>query len=299
MNIWKDIGLKVNEIGGIWPSYAALGSFTLYLMGYLSLRFHLMAIGVGTDMAIFDERYLFAGAKFLVYFVATIPSLFLIILALVVLIYIPYRLLPEVIRTRLSTASRSLSEKFWAWWSVSNRLVLGGIVFSVVMIQMVMRKCFFFSNLLLAKELPKEAWLSSLLLDNKDYLIEFYFIGLVVSTVITAVVFLVVRSRELQTNFSHFLSGLLAFLAFVQILLLPVNYGIFIADKEMPLVSQDFGEGQDAWLVWEGKEGVTFLVRSVQDDRKLVTLLREDVKEIEILGYDHIFQVLFQKDFCR
>lgn len=294
MNLWKDIGAKVKEIGGGWSSYAALGSFTLYLMGYLSLRFHLTAIGIGADMAILDERYLFAGARFMVYFASAIPSMILLVLALAVLIYLPYRLFPEGIRTRLRGAAGSLLDKLWAWWSVSNRLVLTGIVFSVLIIQLVMRQCFFFSNLLLAKHLPEPAWLSSLLLDSSGF-IEFYFMGLIAATAVTAFIFLVVRSRELQTTFSHFLSGLLAFLVCVQILLLPINYGILIADKEMPRVSQNFGKGQEAWLVWEGKEGVTFLVRGVKDDKKLVTLLRKDLKEIKILGYDSIFQVLFQK----
>ncbi len=294
MEVWKDIGAKVKEIAGSWTYYAALGSFTLYLMGYLSLRFHLTVIGIGTDMAILDERYLFAGAKFLVHFVTTIPSLILLILALAILIYFPYRLLPEGIRARLRISVVSLLEKVWAWCSVSNRLVLTGIFFAVLMIQLVMRQCFFFSNLLLAEHLPEPAWLSSLFLDRSG-LVEIYFIGLVAATAVTAGIFLVVRSREVKSSFSHFLSGLLVFLACVQILLLPVNYGIFIADKDVPVVSQDFGEGQEAWLVWEGKEGVTFLVRSVKDGKRLVTLLRNDVKEIKILRYDSIFDVLFSR----
>lgn len=294
MNLWKDIGAKVKEIAGGWSSYAALGSFTLYLIGYLSLRFHLTAIGIGTDLAILDERYLFAGAKFMVYFASAIPSMILLILAPAVLIYLPYRLFPERIRTRLKGAAGSLLDKIWAWWSVSNRLAITGIIFSVLMIQLVMRQCFFFSNLLLAERLPEPAWLSSLLLDSSGF-IDIYFMGLVAATAIAAFIFLVVKSREVQTPFSHFLSGLLAFLVCVQILLLPINYGILIADKEMPRVSQDFGKGQEAWLVWEGKERVTFLVRGVKDDKKLATLLRNDVKEIKILGYDSIFQVLFQE----
>lgn len=293
VNIWKDIWLKVNEIGGRWTFYAALGNFTMYFMGYLSLRFHLMAIGVGTDMAILDERYLFAGAKFLVHFVTTIPSMILLILAPVLLIYIPYRLFPDGIRKRFRSTTGNLLEKIWAWWSVSNRLVLGGIVFSVLMIQFVMRKCFSFSNLLLAKELPEPSWLSSLLLDEGD-LIEIYFIGLIAVTAISIGIFFIVQGKEMQTQFSRFLSGLLGFLVCVQILLLPANYGILITDKKIPVVSMDFGEGQEAWLVWEGKEGVTFLVRSIQDGKKLVTLSRKDVKEIKILKYEPIFEVLFQ-----
>ena len=49
--------------------------------------------------------------------------------------------------------------------------------------------------------------------------------------------------------------------------------------------------GQDAWLVWEGNAGMTYLVRGTPQDaarRSLVTLNRDDVKRVEILGYDRI-----------
>ena len=54
--------------------------------------------------------------------------------------------------------------------------------------------------------------------------------------------------------------------------------------------------GQDAWLVWEGNTGMTYLVRgAAQDDarRSLVTLNRSDVKRVEILGYDRILAKIF------
>ena len=64
-DLWQDLGDKVKGLAGTWTAYTALGSFTVYLLGYLTLRFHLTALGVGTDLAVLDERYLFAGAKFL------------------------------------------------------------------------------------------------------------------------------------------------------------------------------------------------------------------------------------------
>ena len=99
----------------------------------------------------------------------------------------------------------------------------------------------------------------------------------------------------------RFLTVLLAFLVGVQLLLLPVNYGIIIADKTIPRVANvgendTSGEDNDAWLVWEGKEGVTFLVRkgnSEAPSRSLITLPRKDVRKIEITGYDPILRTLF------
>ena len=60
------------------------------------------------------------------------------------------------------------------------------------------------------------------------------------------------------------------------------------------LGDQPLAEDEEAWLVWEGKDGVTFLVASRdRDRRRLVTLARGDVKKTEIIGFDRILPVLF------
>ena len=69
-----------------------------------------------------------------------------------------------------------------------------------------------------------------------------------------------VNSKDLPTALSRFLRLVLIFLVSVQFLLIPINYGILIADKYMPQVASygdqhDLVKGQEAWLVWEGKEG--------------------------------------------
>jgi hypothetical protein len=55
---------------------------------------------------------------------------------------------------------------------------------------------------------------------------------------------------------------------------------------------QDLEQGQEAWLVWDGKEWMTYLVRS-KDTRKLITIPRNDVKKLTILAYDPIRRLLF------
>ena len=88
-------------------------------------------------------------------------------------------------------------------------------------------------------------------------------------------------------------------------LLLPVHYGILIADKTMPRVAnlgdqKVLAPGQEAWLVWEGKDSMTYLLgqcRSGQDVRTLVTLLRSESKGQEMTGYDPILTVLCAGSF--
>ena len=106
------------------------------------------------------------------------------------------------------------------------------------------------------------------------------------------------RKAEAQDGSAAFARGLLAFLVAVQVLLLPINYGVLIVDKALPRVAAlgetPLADGEDAWLVWEGKDGVTFLVRSHEEKRRaLVTLPRAEVKRTEILGFDRILPTLF------
>ena len=74
-DLLDDLGARISALGSNWTKYSVVGSFVLYVFGYLAVRFHLTAIGVGTDLAVLDERYLFAGARFLVYLVSSVPSM--------------------------------------------------------------------------------------------------------------------------------------------------------------------------------------------------------------------------------
>ena len=73
-DLTQTVAERIKLIGGSWTAYMAVGSFVLYVLGYLALRFHLTALGIGTDLAVLDERYLFTGARFLVYVAASMTS---------------------------------------------------------------------------------------------------------------------------------------------------------------------------------------------------------------------------------
>ena len=286
----SDLLQKLNEniksLGGDWGKYTVVGSFLLYVVGYLTLRFHLTAIGIGTDLAVLDERYLFTGARFLVYLVSSVPNIVLAGLPLAALAWGVYRLLPE--RARASVC---------AWVLRPARLTLLGILFAVLMIQFVMRQCFFLSDLLLARSLPAEpAWLVELMLDGR--FMPLYFSALVAACAVPIAILSALHNAPVGGSGDALGRGLLAFLAAVQVLLLPINYGVLIADKTLARVAwlgdRALKEGEEAWLVWEGKEGVTFLVRDgALKRRSLLTLQRSKVEKLEIVGFDRILPTLF------
>lgn len=286
-DLLQELNERIRALGADWTKYTVVGSFLLYLVGYLALRFHLTAIGVGTDLAVLDERYLFTGARFLVYLAAAVPIVVLVTLPATVVAWAVSRLAPQTARAAA-----------YDWIRHPTRLSLLGIVFAVTMIQFVMRQCFIFSDLLLARELPSEPrWLVTLLLD--DRLMPVYFSALVAGCAATLAIVWALHTMEPPSGAAAFAKGLLAFLAAVQILLLPVNYGVLIVDKALPRVAalgEELLAGSDeAWLVWEGKEGVTFLVRNRERNRRaLVTIQRAKVTRTEILGFDRIVPTLFR-----
>jgi hypothetical protein len=285
-DLLQDLNERIKTLGGDWTKYTLVGSFLLYVVGYLWLRFHLTAMGIGTDLAVLDERYLFAGARFFVYLVSLVPNIILVALPVAVVIWAVHRLLPKATR-----------EMVRAWIMQPTRLVIIGIVFALISIQFVMRQCFAFNDLLLARNLPPEpAWLVKLLLD--DRFMPLYFSLLMAASAVPVAILIALRKTEAQSASAAFARMLLAFLAAVQILLLPINYGVLIADKALPRVAslgdKPLADGEDAWLVWEGKDGVTFLLRSQERQRRaLITLPRSDVKRTEILGFDRLLPKLF------
>lgn len=285
-DLLAQLDARIKALAGDWTKYTVVGSFLLYVAGYLALRFHLTTIGIGTDLAVLDERYVFTGARFLIYLVSAVPSLILMSLPVVAVVWAASTLLPAAVRSGIAT-----------WLGQPARLALLGVAISVIAIQAVMRQCFVFSDLLLARELPRAPrWLVALLLD--DWLMPIYFSLLVGLCAVPLAILWALRALDTPSGPAAVARGLLAFLTLVQILLLPVNYGVLVVDKALPRVAalgaQPLAAGEEAWLAWEGKEGVTFLVSRVDRRRALVTLPRPDVKRVEIVGFDRIVPTLFR-----
>src|SRR5208282_5549576 len=117
---WNEFTEKLGSLVGKWTSYAAFGSFLLYLLGYLTFRFQLSTYGVATNLDVFDEKYLFAGCRFVVYLVTAFPSVLIILLVFAAIGYLPYKLVPTSLRDRISS---------WAvsWSAAPLRLSLLGV----------------------------------------------------------------------------------------------------------------------------------------------------------------------------
>jgi hypothetical protein len=267
--LFDEISARLKGLAGNWSQYTVLGSFMLYALGYLVLRFHLTVMGLATDLTIVDERYMFTGARFLVYLATTIP----VSLMIAYVVWQLWRRLPARIAAPLLTPTFA-------------------IVVSLLMIQLVMRQCFLLGDLLLADDLSRvPPWLTSLLLDDRYMLL---FFSMLVAACLVPIAALIVTRQQAMSPVKR---GVLAFLAAVQVLLLAVNYGYLVIDKTLPRVAS-IGEGAlpsgtEGWLVWEGNQGVTFLTRDAARRRALITVPKAKVERMEVIGFDPILRRLF------
>jgi hypothetical protein len=252
------------------------------LLGYLVTRFELTMLGVAQNLDVLEERYFFAGAKFVVYLLATIPSLVLLLIIPAALVWAIARLLPTGVRARFHSIR-------------ANTFYIAGIIFAVVVIQFVARQCFAFNNLLLAPTLPGPGWLQAVLLDDHDQIAPLFFAGLVAATALSAALF--VAGKKQAPERLSFLGALLALLVAIEALLLPINYAVLIAHRSFARVTDlpPAAAGR-TWLIWENNNAITlFVLRGDSlDDRALVTLeAKETYAHGRIVGYDPVLRILF------
>lgn len=267
-----------------WSVLSGIWTCVLYGIGYIALRFQLTALGVGTDLAVLDERYLFEGAKFLLQVITAIPLGLLLGLPIAALAWVVVRAVPAV----RGAAAR--------WWSVPARPLIAGIVFAILLIQIVMKQCLGFNDLLLAADLPRRPpWFRAILLAGDDTLMNLFFVVLLVGVAVTAVCVLALGAWETARPFDRALGVLLVVLLGIELLLLPVNYGYLSTRRAMPriVIGAPAETGRQAWLVWEGKDGVTYLTLDPKDGRRLVTGPKGDFKTMAMVAYDPVLWTLY------
>jgi hypothetical protein len=269
---------KKQDFAARWALFTSLGSFLVYLFGYLVLRFHLSVLGVDTGLSVLDSRYFFAGAQFLVYLLTSVP---LALVLFFVVRWIARRLRP-------------------AFLDRPDRMLVSGVVVSIVLIQVVTRQCLPLTNVLLSRDsLSAPAWIQAILFDGRNILQPLYFIVLVAVTLCITWLWLAANRHAIKP--SPLLNGILACLVFIQMLLLPVNFGILIANQDTPRVTTMNGKDMlppevQAWRVWEGADSVTFFVRrwerGEETPRTLLTLDKKSISRTEIFRYDKLRNLL-------
>lgn len=272
LEIPKEFREGLRSIAANWAVYTALGTFALYVLGYLALRFHLTTLGVATDLEVLNERYLFIGTKCVVYLLSFVPIIVLLVIGPLALVYLrAYRATQRAAGDSATSQAATSPALPLELMGIVKRpapmfgyLSLLGTVISVLLIQIVMRKTLELEQLLLAPR--RDQFLSPILFAPDPATRAPYFAGLVFGCLITWSLLFVAWQRERGDTWGRFLTGLCALMVGIQTLFLPINYGVLVLDKsfarvrEVPKATLP-GNAAAIWLIWEGKDTRTFLVR--------------------------------------
>jgi hypothetical protein len=282
---FDDLINDVRALATGWAGWTGLGTFIVYGSGYLATRFHVTALGVGTDLQIVDERYLFNGARCLTYLIATVPSVMVLALVLAG---------PLWLVGRIKGAQRALAsvKRFLSLHMTPRRFCLLGSIVAVAVIQFLLRPAFMISDLLLSVPDSSVEWLYRMTIHDDEEARSLLFVGMVAAVSLTVAFRLWSDRATTITTKPGGWRILLNSLIVIELFFLPVNYGALVVDKQVPRVAVVPGklleQNDSAWLVWEGDQAKTFFIRRNGVRGTLYTTPRKLDPSIEIAGYDVI-----------
>ena len=257
----------------------SIAGAAMYLCGYLVIRVRMNVLGIPADVSGLDERYLFAGANFIVYVVLALNRLLQIVVVLAAVAVIPLALawwvaLSRSRRDRLATWSARMSPP------IGLVAALGAIALSFAMIGMA-EPWWSDHDLLFAPQLSERAATIAGSHDSTSWIFMEYLAASIAAGVGTLIAaWAGVRRSVLVAAF--------AALA-LQLLSLPMLYGALSADTFQPKVQ--LTDGSTGWIVWEGPASITLFV-----DTGRPTLIRRSKQDsqspLTIIGFERILHRL-------
>jgi len=312
-----DIFLKIKEyfeknlnwLEKNWATFITIGSFVLYFFGYLTLRFHLCAMNVTSDYQFIDERYLFAGVNFFLYLFLSIPIVVLLIFIIICIVFIFYilnKLLLQMIAKLLPKTTQSYIQTKWknfvSYLVGPLPLLCTSVLLTFLFIQIVMRKVLLIKSISLLKSLPDDG-IGGILLHlmmNCQNSSNFYFMSLIIVTGLSMTSWLYLKQVQFTQIKLKILHIFLGILILIQIILLPVTYGILINEKQLPKIAKNkalpLKTTESAWLIWEGNKYMNFLVKNSQTNKtRVLTVSRDTIKHLSVEGTDCVFELVYKK----
>lgn len=307
----------VKEVLGAPASHMAFVAICVYALGYLVLRYHFTSVGIPRHALPFlDERFVYVGAHFLLILFMSLLWIiynhpFHVIMAVVAYVVVEFLLYyyDRIRKDRMRNTALPL------WLSTPGDIVAVGAAIVGIALATYYNYHYMTDFPALNEFTLKAALPTDIkgplrhVVDLKDKSLHpfQFFASLVGPTALISALFLAVASRLRWKDHvgamtpAALVGGLFAFLAALQLLLLPVNYGMVYYSYSLPRVQAigpglHLSPGQDAWLLWHGEERevVTLLVRDRALKRKYtLTLNTQDVGSVALLQYEPIMKALF------
>lgn len=247
-------------------------SAACYASGFLAMRSRAHALGTDPDFTLLDGAYVLAGFRF-----AWITLLALLVVSPVLIL----------IRASAARLARVANQHLWegiAWLLAIAMTIftLGGA--STLSVHDVL--------------LPNGSGdnvLASGVLGNGN-------IGVIVvltTTAIAALTVLWLHDRYVRTGAGDTLTVMLALIAALQLVLLPVDYGIFFAQRTARMLGRVpqglVGVSPPVWLLDRGTERVTLLARRSDGAFSLITVKAETLDGIPVTRTASLAEIVAER----
>jgi hypothetical protein len=281
---FKSLEEKFGPVAGI----AAAAAIMLHIFGYLSLRFWLRSIGLTPDLGLVGEVYIFEGASMLLFLLTVLPLLVGTALAASALVWLARRLGPlrrglAAVVTFFRTATAPWAAALGALWALLS-------------VQLFLRHVLSYRDIVHNGVPCDPSWLPQVALTPGPFQAGFFALLLLIPLpTLWAVTWL---ARHAKWRPAAVLLGLMVI---VQVLVIPVHYGVLISHEGLRRLDfQDAEPGTRVWELYRTEENVHLLVvdSATPPTRRLRSMPAEDVGTIDIVAVDGLFEILMEGRTC-
>lgn len=235
-----DIVSTIESFGAAWAAVSALALVLVYLFGYLSIRFHHTAIGLTVGLHLFDHRYLFAGGRFLIFLLVHLCRLALVFVLLAAMFDLTAEITPVA-----GWFERSTSWLMAIW---PGSITVAAYIATIAALVFVFRYAaapLRLSYLLVRSKSEVEQIvnlpgmsLAVRTLGNNTTAEACHFAILLVGTILSGLVASWLLGPGDLSNTHKLLGAALAVATTTQLVLLPANHGLLIADKTVTVLER-------------------------------------------------------------
>jgi hypothetical protein len=261
---------NAKSVGIVLTSASAVS----YASGYLALRSRAHALGTDPGFTLLDQAYVFAGFRFAV------------ITLVALLVISPLLILVKIIAATLARVTMPKHLEIFAWLGAVAVAILTLAGFSTLFIEGA-----------LLEDGPahytglKGFFVTGVLGSNNAGVVV-----VLIATATTAVTLLWLRGRFGQTRSGDSLTLVLVVIAALQLVLLPMQYGIFFADRTARVLERPPDGLVDiaptAWLLDRGPDRATLLARHPDRHFVLITVKTEKLDGLAVTGTRSIAEIV-------
>lgn len=266
----RDLGLVLTSFSGL-----------TYAGGYLVMRGRANALGTDPGFTLVDQSYVLAGFRF-----AVVTVIALVVVAPLVM------LVTSAARRWCAKAGRG-ARRLLEWIGIVALAVLTLQSFSTLEVRSVLLD----AGAARAGGFRGAVAASVLGLNDVGVLIT------LAATFVATMTVLWARARMAESGSGDAAARILSLLAFVQLALLPIQHGIFYADRNARMLSR-IPEGVSGvvppvWVLDRGAERASLLARSATGEFCLVTVKVDALDGIAVSKTESIAEIVQAKETAR